>query len=429
MTATAFEGRGAGSGVGPGAAWAWCLYDWANSAYPTVIVTFVFSAYFARGVAETPEFGTVLWGNAISLSALAVALLAPVLGAIADQGGRRKPWMAAFTATAVAASAALWWIEPRPELALLALLLIGLGNFGFEFGAAFYNAMLPDIAGPARIGRLSGWAWALGYAGGLGCLALALLLFVLPEAPLFGLERGAAEEVRATGPLVALWMALFSLPLFLFVPDRPRTALPLASAVKLGLATLLQTLRHLGRYPGLLRFLIARMIYTDGLNTLFAFGGLYAAGTFGMEFEEILVFGILLNVASGLGAFGFAWIDDWIGPKPTILIALAALAALGLAILLIEDKIWFTLAGCGIGLFLGPAQAASRSLMARLAPREYMTEMFGLYALSGKATAFVGPALVGWVTYLAGSQRLGMATILAFFLVGMVLLWPLKAPR
>jgi UMF1 family MFS transporter len=185
----------------------------------------------------------------------------------------------------------------------------------------------------------------------------------------------------------------------------------------------------LPRHGQIGRFLLARMIYTDGLNTLFAFGGIYAAGTFGMSFEEILIFGILLNVAAGLGAVGFGWIDDLLGAKPTIMLALVGLTAAGTSILLVDSQAWFIALGCVIGLFIGPAQAASRSLMARLAPAEVRNELFGIYALSGKATAFIGPALVGWVTVWADSQRAGMATIPVFFIVGAILLWPLKDPR
>ncbi len=415
---------------------AWCFYDWANSAFPTVVVTFIFAAYFTTTLAETPEAGTGLWGQTLALSGLAVALLAPILGALADQGGRRKPWIGGFTIVAVLCAAGLWWVAPDPSFALLALVLVGLGNAAFELGQVFYNAMLPEVAGARRLGRISGWAWGLGYAGGLVALALCLVLFIQPEAPIFGLDKAAAEQVRATGPFVALWFAVFALPLFLFTPEGPgrgaqgglQGGVPAGRAVRQGLATLLTTLRGLPRHGQLGRFLLARMIYTDGLNTLFAFGGIYAAGTFGMSFEEILIFGILLNVAAGLGAFGFGWMDDRLGAKPTIMVALVGLLVAGVAILLVETQTWFIAIGCGIGLFIGPAQAASRSLMARLAPAELRNELFGLYALSGKATAFVGPALVGWVTVWTDSQRIGMATIPVFFLVGLILLWPLKDP-
>ena len=407
---------------------AWCFYDWANSAFPTVVVTFVFAAYFTTSLAETPEAGTGLWGQAIALSGLSVAVLAPIFGALADQRGRRKPWIGGFTVLAVLCAAGLWWVAPEPGFALLALVLVGLGNAAFEFGQVFYNAMLPEVAPARRLGRVSGWAWGLGYAGGLVCLALCLVLFVQPAVPLFDLDKDQAEQVRIIGPFVALWFALFALPLFLFTPDAPASGMPAGQALRQGLATLFATLRGLPRHGQIGRFLLARMIYTDGLNTLFAFGGIYAAGTFGMSFADILIFGILLNVAAGLGAVGFGWMDDRLGAKPTIMVALVGLTVAGTAVLLVETQFWFTVLGCGIGLFIGPAQAASRSLMARLAPPEVRGEMFGLYALSGKATAFIGPALVGWITVWADSQRAGMATIPIFFLIGMILLWPLKDP-
>jgi len=422
------ESGGGGPAVGRRGLIAWCFYDWANSAFPTVVVTFIFAAYFTTTLAETPEAGTGLWGQAIALSGLAVALLAPILGALADQRGRRKPWIGGFTAVAVLCAAGLWWVAPDPAFALLALVLVGLGNAAFEFGQVFYNAMLPEVAGTRRLGRISGWAWGLGYAGGLVCLALCLVLFIQPEAPIFGLDKDAAEQVRAIGPFVALWFAVFALPLFFFVPDAPASGVPAGQALRQGLATLLATLRGLPRHGQVGRFLLARMIYTDGLNTLFAFGGIYAAGTFGMTFEEILKFGILLNVAAGLGAVGFGWMDDRLGAKPTIMVSLVGLTVAGTSILLVDSQAWFVAIGCGIGLFIGPAQSASRSLMARLAPAELRNELFGLYALSGKATAFIGPALVGWVTVWADSQRAGMATIPIFFLIGMILLWPLKDP-
>jgi UMF1 family MFS transporter len=235
--------------------------------------------------------------------------------------------------------------------------------------------------------------------------------------------------VRATSVVAALWYLVFALPLFLFTPDRQASGLAPLQTVTRGLAQLGRTLRDLQRHGNIARFLLARMLYTDGLNTLFVFGGIYAAGSFGMDTEEILVFAILLNVTAGLGATAFGWIDDWIGAKRTIMIAVAALTLLCGVILLVETKLWFYVLGAVIGVFIGPAQSASRSLMARLAPDELRTEMFGLYALSGKATAFLGPALVGWITLAAGSQRLGMAIILVFFVAGLLLLLPVREPR
>ncbi len=404
------------------ALFAWCLFDWANSAFPTVITTFVFAAYFTKAVAADVVTGTAQWGYAMSLSALAVAVASPVFGAVADHSGRRKPWLMTFTVLCVTATALLWFTRPDPGDVLWALLFVALANFGFETGMVFYNSMLANLAPPGRVGRISGWGWGLGYAGGLACLALVLGGLVQAEVPWFGLDKGSAEHLRATAPLVAIWFAVFAVPLFLFTADAPATGVAPAEAVRRGLASLADTVRRIGDHVHIARFLLARMIYTDGLNTLFAFGGIYAAGTFGMDFSELILFGIGINVTAGLGAAGFAWIDDLIGPKRTILIAVAALIVLGGILVMVPSKTLFWVFGLPLGIFVGPAQAASRSLMTHLAPPELRTEMFGLYALSGKATAFVGPALLGWVTAVAGSQRAGMATILAFFVVGALLL-------
>ena len=411
------------------AVFSWCLFDWANSAYPTVVTTFVFGAYFTVAVAETPESGTEVWGYAMGISGLAVALISPVIGAIADRGGRRKPWLAMLTLAAVVTTALLWFTRPDPSDLLWALVFVTLSSIAFEFGMVFYNAMLPDLAGPRWIGRISGWGWGLGYAGGLGCLVIAFFGFVETETTLFGVSVEDFGHVRAVMLLAAAWFALFALPLFLFTPDRPPSGISASRAVREGLAMLRATLRDIRNYNTILRFLVARMFYADGLATLFAFGGIYAVGTFGMDSGEVLQFGIALNVTAGLGALAFAWADDWIGAKPVIVISLAGLILLGTAALVVESKTAFWIVGTALGLFIGPAQSASRSMMARLAPEGLRTEMFGLYAFSGRATAFLGPVAFGFATGLFGSQRAGMATILIFLAAGLLLLIPVREPR
>ena len=400
----------------------WCLYDWANSAFPTVITTFVFAAYFTKAIAVDEITGTSQWGIAISLSGLAVAVLSPFLGAVADHGGRRKPWIFAFTVLCIVSSSLLWLARPDSSFVILALMLVALANFAFEMGMVFYNSMLPDLVPKNRIGRLSGWGWGLGYAGGLVCLGVTLLALVQAETPVFGLDKEQAEHLRATGPLVAAWFAVFAVPFFLWTPDRPSRGLAFRAAFRQGWTTLIDTLRRVREYRHIVRYLLAHMMYAEGLNTLFAFGGIYAACTFGMDFDELILFGIAINLTAGLGAAAFAWVDDWIGPKRTIMIAVAGLTVLGTALVLVEGKALFWTFALPLGIFVGPAQAASRSLMARLAPEEIRTEMFGLYALSGKATAFLGPALLAWVTVAFQSQRAGMATLLVFFVIGLALL-------
>jgi len=394
-----------------------------------VIVTFVFAAYFTQSVAADAISGTADWGYAMSASALSVALIGPVLGAIADHAGRRKPWLGLFTALAVGASALLWFIEPGPAFIIPALFLVALANFAFELGMVFYNAMLPAIAPKGYMGRLSGWGWGLGYAGGLASLGLVLVGLVQTDAPWFGLDKETSEHLRATGPLVAAWFALFAVPLFLLTPDRPSSGLGLGAAARAGLRTLADTLRRVREYRTIVRYLVAHMLYADGLNTLFAFGGIYAAGTFGMDFGELILFGIAMNVTAGLGAAVFAWVDDFAGSKRTIVIAVTGLTLLGGALLVVEGKTLFWAFALPLGLFIGPAQSASRSLMARLAPPDMRGEMFGLYALSGKATAFLGPALLAVATEAFASQRAGMATILVFFGLGLWLLLGVKEPK
>ena len=384
------------------------MYDWANSAFTTIVITFVFATYFARGVVGDETLGTAYWGYALSLSGLAIAVLAPILGAVADKGGRRKPWIAGCTALCVAATALLTFVEPTPAWIVPALILVGVANIGFEMGVVFSNSMLPDIAPAEKIGRISGWAWGLGYGGGLVCLAV-ILAFML-------------DHVRWTSLLVAVWFALFSLPLFLWTPDQPATRLGLARSVREGLAMLWGTLRKVRANANIARFLLAHMIYGDGLVTLFAMGGVFAQSAFGMTTNEVLQFAVAINVTAGLGAAAFGWIDDRLGSKRTVQISLIGLSLLGAAILLVSDKMSFLVLGSALGIFVGPAQAASRSLLARLVPEGQETEMFGLYALSGKATAFVGPAVFGVATTAFGSARAGMATILVFFLAGAALL-------
>ncbi|MEM7255023.1 MAG: MFS transporter [Pseudomonadota bacterium] len=408
---------------------AWCLYDWANSTFPGVILTFVFSAYYSQAVAPSVEQGTASWGFATSIAAAIVAILSPFLGSIADQGGRRKPWIFGFTLLCAVAAAGLWIAVPKSEEIILVLALVVVATIGFELATVFYNAMLPDIAPPDYIGRISGWAWGIGYVGMLICLIFTLFAFVQTETPLFGLNKETAEHIRITGPLVAVWFLVFSIPMFLMTPDRPSTGKSIGESIRSGIGELIDTLRNVRQHSNIAKFLLARMIYNDGLTTVFAFGGIYAAGTFGMTLAEVIQFGIAINVTAGIGAIAFAWIDDWLGAKRTLIISLIALTVIGLGTVLVETKAGFWSLGLLIGLFFGPAQAASRSMLARLAPEELRTQMFGLYALSGKATAFIGPALFGWATITFGTQRAGMGTVLVFFFVGLLLLLLVKESR
>lgn len=408
---------------------AWASWDWASSPFFAVIITFVFAAYFTEAVATDTVTGTALWGWAMTASALVIAVTSPVMGAIADAGGPRKPWLLACTLICAVATGALWWVTPEAAAVPLALTLILIANIAAEVGQSFYNTMLPDLAPPSHLGRWSGWGWALGYVAGIAALGLLLVLFIQRDPPAFGLDKATAEHVRITGPVIGLWLLVFALPLVFFTPDRPGRGRPLGATVTAGMRQLAATLRDLRQDRNLVRFLIARLVYNDGLNTLFAFGGIYAAGTFGMDTSGIILFGIALNLTAGIGAFGFGWADDRLGSKPTILIAIGGLFACGLAALLATDKAVFWATALALGIFIGPAQSASRTLMARLAPPDRTAELFGIYALTGKVTAFLGPFLFGTATWLAGTQRAGMAVVLVMFVIGAVLLWPVREPR
>lgn len=407
---------------------AWAMFDWANSPYTTLITTFVFSTYFAKAVVGNEVEGQALWGFTSSVAMAIVALSSPILGAIADAGGPRKPMLAFFTFLCVVGSSMLWFARPDPSSIPLAVTFVVVGTVGFELGTVFYNAMLGDIAKRESIGRLSGWAWGLGYVGGLAALVIALFGFVQTEKPLFGLDKTTLENVRVVGPFCAIWFAVFCLPLFLWTPDRPSKSLKLADATRQGLGSLVRTIRNLRAHANTFRFMIAAMLYLDGLITVFAIGGIYAAGVHKMSFQDIIVFGISLQFTAGLGAFAFGWIDDRMGSKQAAAIAVAGLFVSALGAVLADDRAWFWFWGLCFGIFGGPAQAASRSLLSRLAPPTMRTEFFGLYALTGKATAFTGPATVATITALSGDQRIGLAAVLVFFAAGLAILMTVKEP-
>jgi UMF1 family MFS transporter len=299
-----------------------------------------------------------------------VVLLSPVLGAMADRGGLRRTMLVLSSSLSIAAAAALTWVAPgTPHAALVAVALFVAGNVGFELGIVFYNAYLPDIASPERIGRISGYGWAIGYVGGLAALIVALVGFVQPEVPWFGLTKEAGFNIRATNLLVAAWFLVFALPFFVLAPGE-RAHGPTRVDVRGAFRELRATSRKVRTYTDAARLLLARLFYNDGLNTVYAFGGIYAAGTFGMSFSEILVFGIVLNVAAGLGAYLFGFVDDRIGGKRTVAISLVALTAATVLAVVAPSRGWLWVAGTLIGVFGGPNQAASRSLMGRFTPRD-----------------------------------------------------------
>ncbi len=401
---------------------AWSLFDFANSAFTTIIITFVFAAYFAQGVAGDANTGAGQWSLAMGLAGLIIAVISPVIGAIADQTGRRKPWLTGVSVICVIATALLWFVRPEAGDVPFALVCVVIATVGFEVGLLFYNAMLPNVAPASMLGRVSGWGWALGYLGGLISLMVALFVLVQAETPPFGLDKNSAEHVRATAPLVAIWFTVFALPLFFMVKE-DGGGVPLRTAIRGGISQLIATFRNARKHGNTLRFLVAAMIYSDGVHTVFALGGVYAAAVFGMELADVIVLGIALNVTAGLGAFAFAWVDDKIGSKRTITLSLVALIIGTVGVLAAPTAMTFWIAALVMSTFFGPVQAASRTMMVFHTTPERSTEAFGLYALSGKATAFIAPFCIAIFTTISGSQRMGISIpLIVLFLVGMALL-------
>lgn len=422
--------------------YSWALYDFANSPFTTLVVTFVYATYFSEFIAANSVQGQTLWGYAITTTAVIVAFSSPFLGAVADQGGYRKRFIVIATLIAAVATAGLYGVLPGQVL--LALSLFVVANVAFELANVFYNAYLPDLAKTADIGKLSGWGWGLGYIGGLLALVVALVTLVqpaalidaigdlglpLPDRPWFGFSADDGENVRATNLMVSIWLLIFSLPLFFFVHEKKSARPPQSAVVRGSWNQLIATFREIRKHKETVKFLLARLIYNDGLVTIFAFGGLYAAGTFGFSLTDVLIFGVVINLAAGAGAIAMGYVDDWIGAKRTIIISLFGLTVAAVIGVFARDAAWFWVAGLIIGVFSGPNQAASRSLMGRYVPKGLENEFFGFFAFSGKLTAFIGPMLLAIVTNAAQSQRAGMVVVIVLFVVGLMLLIPVREPE
>ncbi|MCY6383219.1 MFS transporter [Hoeflea prorocentri] len=426
----------------------WMMFDWATQPFHTLIITFVFAPYFTSHVAESAVKGQEIWGYATGFGGLFIAFLAPVLGAIADNTGSRKPWIVFFSIFGVVGCWLLWFAAPGANGVTVAVIGVVLGLIGMEFAAVFNNAMMPDLVPRERLGRLSGSAWALGYIGGIVSLVIVLGFMSAPPetgktlfglTPIFGLDPVSYEGDRAAGPLSALWYVIFVLPMFLFTPDSHRM-MSHSGAIKRGLRELADTLRALPSQRSYFSYLLSSMLYRDGLNALYAFGGIYAAGVLGWSIIQIGVFGIL---AAFTGVFG-GWLggkaDDRYGPRLVVSISIFILTFCCLVIVSTsKQEVFFItvgtadspsslphhvfyIAGCLIGASGAALQAASRTLLVDQVSPDRVTEAFGLYALSGKATTFVGPLLIAEATGFFESQRLGVTPVIVLFVLGVILL-------
>ncbi len=444
----------------------WALFEWARNPYYILIVIYIFGPYFSTEVVGDPIRGQAIWGYINGFAGAVTACLAPFLGAIADKVGRRKPWIAAFVVMMTPAILLLWYAVPGeegPGILMVAIALAVAGT-GFAFSEVFHNAMLPSIVPYPRLGALSGLGLSLGNGGALIILAFMLYAFALPASGLlewsflpdqvmFGLDTATFEHDRISAPITAVWLVLFSLPLFLFTPDQGSRG-NAAQAVREGLRDVWRTVQRLRDYRNIALYLAARMLFNDGKVAIMTFGMIYASGVFGWGGAERLLVGIFLTVFAVLGGFIGGLLDDAVGSKKAILftiggntIALAAAVSITPTTIFfipfegLSEPVWdfayfqtlpeivYVLISVLFALFITSAYANSRTMLARIAPQEEMTKFFGLYALSGQVTTFVAPIMVAFFTDFFVSQRIGFASIIVLLAAGFVMMFWVEEKR
>lgn len=437
--------------------WGWYFFDWASQPYNTLLLTFIFGPYFAE-IARGYYMGEGLdeeaakaaaqsfWAFGLSAASLILALLAPILGAIADGTGQRLRWVWLFSAFYVFGAAGLWWVMPGADLSTLqwAMVFFGVGFIGLEFATIFTNALMPTLQEDSELGKISGNGFAFGYFGGLVALILMLGVFVqaggksttyLGLEPFFGADNETQNGTRIVGPLTAVWYAVFMIPFFLWVKE-PRVA---AARVHFApaLRRVLDLIRSLRYRKSTSFFLASSLAYRDALTGIYTFGGLYASNVLGWEIGQIGVFGIIGAVAAVAGSWLGGYVDRHLGPKPVIVAAIIILTLVCIGIIGLErDSFWgialdpaftssdtlFYTFGALIGAAGGPLQAASRTMILRHTTPDRVTETFGLFALTGRVGSIFSPLLVGVATWASGSPRLGIAPIILLFLFGLFLL-------
>ncbi|MGF0227303.1 MFS transporter [Dietzia natronolimnaea] len=423
-----------------GQVFSWAMWDWGSAAFNAVIVTFVFSVYLTDSVGadlDGPLTPATWLSISIALAGLVIALTAPVMGQRADRGGRRRRSLAIWTYLTVALTALMFLVDsdaPYPWF-FVGLLLLALGSITFEFAEVSYFAMLRQVSTPATVGRVSGFGWAMGYFGGIFLLLAAFLGFISgdgDERGLLGISTDGGLNVRLVCLVAAVWFAVFALPVLRSVPEnRPRGKRGDDDEVGFveSYRILWRDLRALWRRdPRTVKFLVASAIFRDGLAGVFTFGAILAVTVYGLAPGDVLIFGVAANVVAALGAAVAGVVDDLVGPKAVIIGSLAAMLGTMTVLLFVDGTAMFWLFGLLMCLFVGPAQSASRSFLARLAPPGSDGQMFGLYATTGRAISFLAPALFGLFTWGFGTDRAGIAGIALVLLVGLLLLLPVKTP-
>ena len=420
---------------------AWAMWDWGSAAFNAVIVTFVFSVYLTDSVgADLSEpFSAATWLSiAIALAGLVIALTAPIMGQRADRGGRRRRSLAIWTYLTIALTALMFLVDadaPNPWF-WAGLVLLAVGSITFEFAEVSYFAMLRQVSTPATVGRVSGFGWAMGYFGGIFLLLAAFLGFISgdgDERGLLGITVDGGLNVRMVCLVAAVWFAVFALPVLLKVPEnRPRGEEDDDNAG----AGILESYRVLWsdlkalwqRDPRTVKFFIASAIFRDGLAGVFTFGAILAVTVYDLAAGDVLIFGVAANIVAALGAVAAGYLDDKLGPKTVIIGSLVSMLMTMTVLLFVDGTTMFWVFGLLMCLFVGPAQSASRSFLARLVPPASDGQMFGLYATTGRAVSFLAPSLFAVFTAVFAADRAGIAGIALVLLVGLLLLLPVRTP-
>ncbi len=399
-----------------GQVFSWALFDFANTAFYVLILTVGYPLYFKEVVTGGRQ-GDLLWGSSFSISMIIVALLSPILGAIADYGAGKKRFLGIFTSLCILATAFLFFVHNGMIIAGMVLLI--LANIGFEAGLVFYDAFLPEISTEKSYGRVSGYGYALGYAGSLFTLAVAYPLYAdgFSDANLF--------NIRFSFLIAAGCFLFFSLPLFLLLPDKQQTTGLKFNSIKIGLNRLQSTYRQFPKYRNIARFLFAYFIYVDGINTIIIFSSIFARETLRMDIGEIVIFFAMVQTSAIAGSLLFGVLADHLGHKRTLSITLILWLFIIILAYFVQEKWFFYIIGSLAGIALGSSQSTSRSLMTDITPQEKKTEFFGFYSFFGKASAIIGPFVFGIISVYF-NQRFAILSVGFFLITGLLLLQRVK---
>ncbi len=398
------------------------LYDFANSAFTTIVITFIFSTYFAKQIAPNPILGQSYWGWAIGTTGILVAITGPILGSIADKKNYTEFFIKLFTIMCISLTALLWFSKPSEKYLLFTLIIVASANFFYELSLIFYNSILKRIAEPSDLGKSSGFSFALGYIGGILILIICIKIFIDNNVLPFGLSKENSENIRATSIVVAIWYLVFSIPFIFSLKKKINNKIEVPSNNIKKIKDLIWNngLNNLGK------FLIARMLYADGLNAIIVMGGIFAVGVFKLEIKDLLVLSILMNITAFLGAIIGGYANDKFTSKSVIIFSLLGLIFSSTIILIIKTQLLFLVFAAINGFFIGPIQSASRVFITKSIDENNQASGFGLFALSGKLTSFIGPLLVSTITYISNSQRIGFSSAIILLLIGLLILLKVK---